>query len=176
MNEVLKTIYNRKSTKDYSGVKVSRNDLLSILNAGMTAPVGMKRYDTLHLTVVEDEALLTAISDRADMKTPARPRAPLYGAPTLIFVSAKFEREDNIEYANVGCIMENMAVAATALGVDSVYLWGFIRVVRANADLLAALRLPEGFIPVSALAVGYGTATDDAEETGPRHTVEINYV
>lgn len=173
--DAIKAIFSRQSTKDFDGKQIPDADLDTVLKCGMTAPVGMKRYDTLHLTVVQDKALLDRITYLADMKTPERPFAPLYKAPTVIVVSSKFERTDSIEYANVACVIENMAIAATALGIGSVYLWGVIRVIKTHAELLDKLALPQDFVPVSILALGYPTQPL-AEHDFPRHQIETSFI
>ncbi|HOB64546.1 MAG: nitroreductase [Clostridiales bacterium] len=174
--EAITAIYTRQSTKDFiEGKQISSEDLSTILKCGMTAPVGMRRYDTLHLTVVQSKELLDEIMDISDMRTAERPHAPLYKAPTIILVSSRFEREDHIEYANVACVIENMTIAATALGLGSVYLWSVIRVLKNNPGLLQKFNLPEGFVPVSVLALGY-PATPFTPKDGPRHEIEVNYI
>lgn len=175
--DALKALYGRKSTKNFNNIAVPDEIIEKITAAAMCAPIGMARYDTVHLTVIKSQALLKEISENSNMATAERPNAPLYGAPTLIIVSVKMHREDHIEFANCGCVMENMAIAATALNVGSVYLWGFLRTVRSNTELLKKLELPSGFTPVSALAIGYplcGKATADGENK--THDIGINVI
>lgn len=173
--DALRAIYTRESTKDFSVQQIDDRVLQTIVNCGMSAPVGMRRYDTLHLTVIQNKELLDKITEVADMRTAERPHAPLYKAPTIILVSSKFEREDHIEYANVACVIENMTIAATALGLGSVYLWSVIRVLKANPSLLNKLELPQGFVPVSILALGY-PPQPIAEKDAPRHTIKANII
>lgn len=174
--DAIKAIYSRYSERNFDESKtVSDNDLQTVLNAGMTAPVGRKRYDTLRLTVIRDTALLDEITQRAGMATPERPKSPFYGAKTLIVVSSTLYSADHIEVANAACIIENMAVAATALGLSSVYLWAVIKVIKEHNDLLFKLRLPEGYVPLSSLAVGYAM-NPPAESDLPRHTLPVDYV
>ena len=57
--------------------------------------------------------------------------------------------------ADVGCILENMQLAATDIGLGSVYLWALLNRIPQSPQFVASLELPEGFKPVSALALGY---------------------
>ena len=63
--------------------------------------------------------------------------------------------------ASAACVVENMHLAATGLGLGSVYL-GSIQAVNNSLEVLYRLRLRDGFWPVLALAVG--EARDPAEK------------
>ncbi len=90
---------------------------------------------------------------------------PLYRAPTFLVVSGKeyppFDLGGNkipqpcLEYANAGCIIENMTLMATYMGIGSVYITGALYAFTLDKDLMKQLDLPEGFRPVSGLALGY---------------------
>lgn len=90
---------------------------------------------------------------------------PIYGAPTLVIVSClPDENFPHVELANSACIIENMALAATNLGIGSVYILGALCAFQANKDLLAELNLPTGFIPVSSIALGYSNESLNKEK------------
>lgn len=145
----------RKSTRSYTEEQVPEEKLQNILVAGGLAPIGLGKYDTLHFTVVQDKGLLAEMA-HATAEVWQQPDAdPMYGAPTLILVSAPELPAPHIEYCNVACALENMALEATGMGLGSIYLWGVVSVVAGRSDLLEKLRLPEGFRPISALAVGF---------------------
>jgi nitroreductase len=63
--------------------------------------------------------------------------------------------------ASAGCVVQNMHLAATDLGLGSVYL-GSIQAVSNSFEVLYKLKLQDGFWPVAALAVG--NAKEAAEE------------
>ena len=65
----------------------------------------------------------------------------------------------SIEYHNTGTIMENMLLAATNLGLGSVYLMGAVAALNNHPDLVAQLQLPEGFVPTAAIALGHPAAS-----------------
>lgn len=50
-------------------------------------------------------------------------------------------------------MVENMVLAAVALGVGTVHIWGAIRAVNASPELLKALQLPDGFVPSCGIAL-----------------------
>jgi len=144
----------RQSTRAYTDEKISREDLDAILLAGNSAPVGKADYESLHFTAIQNADLLKKI-DAAAAKGLGNPDMhPIYGVPTLIVISGRDGLFPNIEYANTGCIMENMHLKATELGHASVYLWALCRGVNMDAELLKEMKVPEGFRVLSALAVG----------------------
>lgn len=156
--ELIKAIAIRKSTRSYKSEQISDESLNTIIKAGCAAPVGMGAYDTIHLTVVQNADLLNKITNIA-REFFGNPKAnPLYDAPTLVIVSSKpNEKAPSIGLANASCIIENMSLAATDLGVGSVYLLGFVFAISKNEELLKELNLPSGFVPDAAIALGYPT-------------------
>ena len=101
-------------------------------------------------------------------------RDVLYGAPVLVLVSSSEPKFPNIQYANVGCVMENMLLAATDLGVDNIYLWGAVNVIANMPELQKELGIPGGFTPISGAALGYA-AEDSQAEKKLEITLAINY-
>lgn len=174
--ETLKAIAKRKSTRGFKPEQISDQELDTILGAGCAAPVGMADYESLHLTVLQNKDLLDEITN-ATAKAFGKPDIkPFYGAPTVVVVSStKNTKIPNIEYCNVACIIENMLLAAADLGVGSVYLMGIIGILNNSPDLIKKLDAPEGFRPVSAVALGYPVEplTDEKEL---KKTIAMNHV
>jgi len=174
--ETMKAIAKRKSTRAFSPERqITKADLDTILAAGCAAPVGMADYASLHLTVIQDRESLMAIN-KAVQDAFKMDRDVLYGAPTLVFVCASEQQKaPNIKYANAACVVENMLLAATDAGIDSVYLWGAANVVAGNPELCKQFGIPEGFKPVSSAALGYASEGNPTEkELGV--TFSVNYV
>ena len=95
--------------------------------------------------------------------------------PVLVLVSSSEPKFPNIQYANVGCVMENMLLAATDRGVDNIYLWGAANAVAQMPELQKELGIPEEFTPISGAALGYAAESSPAEkELGI--TLAANYV
>lgn len=173
--ETLKTIMSRKSVRTYTGETVSEQDLDTILKAACAAPVGMGKYETVHLTVIRDKELLDEI-DKVGAQVFGDPDAhPLYGAPILVVVSSLEELPTAIEGANTGTIVENMALTATELGIGSVCIWGAMLGLREKKELLAKLQLPEGFEIVGSLAIGM-TEEKFEEKEILKERISINYI
>lgn len=174
--ELMKAIATRKSTRSYKSEQISDENLNIILKAGSAAPVGMGAYNTVHLTVIQNSDLLSKITNVAREFFNNPKMNPLYNAPTLIIVSSKpNEKAPAIGLANASCIIENMSLAATDLGVGSVYLLGFVFAISKNKELLNELNLPEGFVPDAAIALGYPTEPL-TQEKELKQTIETNII
>ena len=72
-------------------------------------------------------------------------------------------------------MVENMALAATALGLGSVYLMSFLVSFSANKDLLNEVNLPECFAPISGIALDYPTEPLTKEKE-LKQTITINTI
>ena len=173
--ETMKAIANRKSTRAFNPEKgIAKADLDAILAAGCAAPVGAGDYSSLHLTIIQSKEMLDKIN-KAVQAAFKMDRDVLYGAPVLVLVSSSEPKFPNIQYANVGCVMENMLLAATDRGVDNIYLWGAANAVAQMPELQKELGIPEGFTPISGAALGYAAESSSAEkELGI--TLAANYV
>ncbi|MBR3396605.1 MAG: nitroreductase family protein [Lachnospiraceae bacterium] len=156
--EIVKEVLTeRRSVRGFTSEKISEEAIEMIINAALTAPLAMGDAQTTHLTVVNDPEIAEEIRSAAMLKsrTTGEPVDPFYGAQTFFFVSATDLSEDNIEFCNAGCVIENMMIQATALGLGSCYIWGCLRKLKKHPEVLEKLHLPAGYEILSALAVGY---------------------
>ncbi|MCD8036638.1 MAG: nitroreductase family protein [Clostridiales bacterium] len=172
--EFFDTIKQRKSTRVFTDEPVSDKELKQILIAANAAPMGSARYDNLRISVVKNKNMMEKLSvamekmlqDRTKMKAiagsnplpPIKAFKPFYGAPVVLIVSHKMhDVQPGIEYTNVGCVCENMHLAATALGLGSCYMWGVFESMRLYPELDASslLELPEDYMPIMGMIVGH---------------------
>ena len=171
----IESITVRKSTRAYKSKQISNSDLETILQAGMAAPVGSGAYDTLHITVVQNQEFFSKINAAVtDMifKMLGKKMDKDFGAPTMIFVSSKPARMPGLEYANTACILENMAIAATSMGIDNIIWGGAAVAVAQNNELQKDLKIPEGYKPILCISLGYAKE----EESPKKHEITINKV
>ena len=151
--QTLEVMAKRFSARSYDSRSVPEDILHTVLNAGSAAAVAGGDYGAVHVTVVKSPEKMALL-----------PAAPLYGAPVCVLLSAPSDpARYALNCANAGCILENMMLAATELGLGSVYLWGCIGGIAADEALCRTLGVPEGFTVISGLALGY-----TAEEKAPR--------
>lgn len=162
--ETLKAIAKRKSVRQFKSDQIPEDALDTILKAGCAAPVGHGEYHALHLTVVQDPDVLNLIRETA-MDCFRDPILDIYyGAPTVVIISSSHGSVPELDMANAGTIAENMMLAATDLGLDSIYIWGTVLAFRAEPDLAEDIQLPEGFEPMASVAFGYAAVPDDSEK------------
>lgn len=155
----------RHSVRSYTNRPVSRENLETILKAGCAAPVGRRAYDSMHLTVVQQEEALDDIRRLVWEAYGDSIGDPMYGAKTLVLVSAKQKGEPLLmESCNAGCILENMLLQATELGIGSVYLLSVGLAFAEGSPMYEKLEIPDGFSFVSGAAFGYTDEQAEAKE------------
>ena len=171
-NEVLRR---RRSTRVFLDEPVTRAELDEVLLAGLNAPVGSNLIGDVAVTVLTDRKVMAELcrafdkrrEDKAFMEKAAggivragseRPhRLPFYGAPVVIIVSHRVQDfQPGIEYANATSLVHTMHLAATNLGLGSVYVWGILEAMRdfPELDRTDLLNLPENFKPLMGLMLG----------------------
>lgn len=154
---MMETICKRKSVRSYTGEQITENELQFILKAANAAPIGMGKYEDVHLTIITNSELLKEI-DIAGAAMLGKPDAhTLYGAPMLILVSAKMpsvKAMENVVFSNAAIVVQNMALAATELGIGVCHIWGATTALANSPEILKKLNLPEGFAPCCAVTLG----------------------
>ena len=155
--ETLEAIAKRTSTRKFKETQISEENLQAILKAGMAAPVGSGAYNSLHITVVQNQSVFSKINAAVTeliFKMMGKKMDKNFGAPTMIFVSSKPAMMPGLEYANTACVLENMAIAATSLGIDNIIWGGASSAVEQNAELRKILEIPEGYKPILCISLG----------------------
>ena len=172
-NETLSLILSRRSHRAYADTPLTKEQTEAILQAALASPSAVNRQPW-HFTVVTNQALLDEINravwERMMLKNPER-RSPrfanpdfhvFYHAPTVIFLSGM--PDNHYTHIDCGIAVENIALAAESLGLGSVIL-GMPKDAFAGekADAFRkALRFPEGWDFVIAIAIGVPADTKDA--------------
>lgn len=173
--ETLEAIAKRTSTRKFKETQISEENLQAILKAGMAAPVGSGAYNSLHITVVQNQSVFSKINAAVTeliFKMMGKKMDKNFGAPTMIFVSSKPAMMPGLEYANTACVLENMAIAATSLGIDNIIWGGASSAVDQNAELRKILEIPEGYKPILCISLGY--ASED--EIPKKHEITVNKI
>jgi nitroreductase len=177
--ETMKTLAKRTAIRNYRPEQISEDELSEVLCAASLAPVGLAAFDNYRLTVVQDQDLMARVTKATQKAFNHNPmmNSVFYGAPTLIVISAI--RNPNpempgIEIASAACIADTMLIAATDIGLASIYLCAFVEGFNAEQKLIKELRLPEEFSPVAGILLGY---TDEpSEERKIEITLKVNRI
>lgn len=169
-------LFSRKSIRTYNGENIMESELNLILKAAYASPVGRALFDTLNITVISNREFLNKWEDYCESQTERR---PFYGAPTVILVSSLIPSTDlksvNVNFSNAAILVQNMAIAATELGIGSCHIWGAVRFLNDNAELLEELNLPEGMVPCCAIILGQ---TDEKYELRdiPENKIKTDFI
>jgi nitroreductase len=73
----------------------------------------------------------------------------------VVVASSEEPGGPDTKQADSAAIIENMLLAATDLGIQSVFMYSVLFKFLQEPELLAELGLPEGYTPVAAAAFGY---------------------
>lgn len=166
MNEILKTIRNRRSTRVFLPEQIKESELNAILEAGIYAPSATNKQPW-HFTVVQNKDLIDRLnysfkefakkSDNDYMRKFGSNEKfhVFYNSPTVILVSGEIDNR----YASIdsAAAVENMLIAGESLGIGSCWI-GFIEYLLNSdegKDFINELKIPEGFRQIHAVALGY---------------------
>lgn len=164
----------RQSVRAFKSQQISDAQLQAILDAAYNAPVGMGKFENFRLIVVQNADVIAKLEACGAAVVGEKDFHPSYGAPTLIYVCESTEDADLLTGANVGCIVENMLLAAVDQGLGGCYLMGMVQIPKDSPEPAKLLNVPEGFRPVSAVAVGYPVEPVSERQVGAR--IETSYV
>lgn len=162
--EFLDILLTRRSVRAYKPDPVPTALLEEVLRAGTYAPTGGGRQSPV-LVAVTDRAARDEIS-RLNAAVMGKDTDPYYGAPVLVLALADPASSTWVEDAS--CALENMMLAAHALGLGSVWVHREREIFDSEAGkaLLRAWGLPETLRGVGSIALGY--ASGPAPAPAPR--------
>lgn len=178
--DTLDAILKRKSVRKYKTEQIKDSTLELIIKAGKTAP----NAGPFHISVIQNAKLLSEISEIALtamkksgndflMRRAALPGyTPIYGAPTLLVLSAPSENPNST--ANTSTAAANITIAATALELGSCYMvtprLAFIN----KPSLAEEAEIPSGYSVMCAVVIGFADGNAFSRE---RINVDnVNYV
>lgn len=151
---VFDAIYGRRSIRSYQvDWEVEQDKIIKLLKAGMAAPSACNLQPWEFIVITDKE---TVCAVKASIKRWAN-----YNAPLVIVVCGNpqyiaWRGDDGTK--DCSAAMENMLIAATAMGLGSVWIGGFNR-----GSIRKILDIPEHVVPVAIGYFGY-----PAEQKEPR--------
>ncbi|MDR1600128.1 MAG: nitroreductase [Oscillospiraceae bacterium] len=171
-NPVLRAIADRRSIRGYSPKPLSQDQLDALLAAAVQSPSAMNRQPW-HFSVVQNPAILARINAEITGAMNKDVGDVFYAAPCCIFLSC--EPDARWSRLDCGIAVENIAIAAQALGLGSVIL-GMPEAAFTGAnggELNALLKFPPTYKFAVAIAVGVPTTTKEAH---PLLADRIDYI
>lgn len=162
MNEVLRTIKNRRTIRRFKSDPIEDEKLQAILDAGRWAP-SFSNLQPWRFIVIKDQKLKNAL-DKAARESVLH--LGINEAPVIVLVCVD-RRIDPLHAIEAGAAAtQNMTLAATSLGVGAgwIGIWG----TEAEASIQKIFKLPETVRAVSLLPLG----TPDESPEGHRKPIE----
>jgi len=145
--ELIEGLYSRRSVRNFAGTPVTRNDLLEIIKAGTWAPSGLNNQPW-RFVIVADSAV------RRRLSVLTKYRAVIEQAPACIavFLDRSAVYNETKDHQAMGACLQNMLLAAHALGLGAVWLGEILN----RAEEVCSLLLVKGDLELMAvLAVGH---------------------
>ena len=153
--DVFEAIEGRRSIRKYQGRSIPDDQLRKILEAGRLAPSAANRQPW-HAIVVQDPEMRRSCAIACNKCD--------YVADCAALVVCAGDPSDSYYCVDAGIVLENMALAAWALGIGSCYIGYFD-----EAILKSLLHIPPDLKIVACLALGYPAETPTAR---PRKSFE----
>ena len=166
MNDTLRIIKERRTTRRFKPEQLKDEDLQAIIEAGLYAP-SAHNEQSWHFTVIQNADLIRELNletKNAGKNSPVEFIRRMsnneqldifYGAPTIIIVSG----QDDALMPEVDCAAatENMFIAAESLEVGG--CWNGLVAILFKEPLVEEykrkLHIPEGYTPYYAAVFGY---------------------
>ena len=153
MDKRLQIIFSRRSIRKYTGEPIAKEDLTSLLEAGMAAP-SASNQKPWHFVTVTDADKLKALAD-------AHPHGKMLAhAPLAIAVCGDPSISD-WWVQDCAAATENILIAAAGLGLGAVWLGcgGLEEREQAVRDILG---IPVGIGVLSLISIGHPGETKEA--------------
>ena len=166
MNQTIETILSRRSVRSFQGKPLREEDLKAIVDCALHAP-SARGLQTWKFTIVENREKIQELA-KAMGEALGRPEYDMYKPQVIIIPSneknSRFGMEDN------ACAMENIFLAASSLGIGSVWINQLRDVCDAPAvrEILREYHIPDDHTVYGLAALGYsdGTPLSPKERTG----------
>jgi nitroreductase len=158
MNKTLSDLMTRRSVRKFDSRAVSRADLETIIEAGLSAP-SAHNQQPWHIAVLDDKKIRSRITEAM------RWFQPVENAPVALLILGDPTVCVQKEYWNIDCaaLSENILIAARALDLGA--CWCGIAPIESNdIAFRSALDIPEPLVPFGMIAIGYPEAKDAFHE------------
>ncbi len=170
MNEVIKTIEERRSIRAYRNEQVAEDQLNTILEAASYAPSGMGQQASM-MVAVQDPQVIAQMSG-LNARVMGMDIDPFYGAPTVVVVFADRERLTYVEDGSL--VIGTMMLAASSVGVDSCWIHRAKETFETEEGMALKKQwgIPENYVGIGNCILGYAEGeTPDAAERKPGRIV-----
>jgi nitroreductase len=184
-NQVLEVIKSRSSIRAYKAEPLTHEQKLVLQDAALASPSAMNRQPYRFIFInsktvlqeMEQDVIdyFVAKNDEAVLeRLKSRNNKVLYDAPCVIVIAI----EDNNSYAKVdaGIAVQNIALAAKSIGLDSVIVGmpGLVFSGKKADYWRRRLSIPDNYIYGIAIAVGYADMEKAPHEPDPSKILTVD--
>jgi len=145
--DLLEGIFSRRSTRQYTDQPVAREQLVEIIKAGTWAPSGLNNQPW-RFVIARDASVKQKLAKLTKYDSIIE-RAP---ACIAVFIDKEAMYHEVKDHQAIGACLQNMLLAAHALGLGAVWLGEILK----NADAVRKLLdIPDTLVLMAVVAVGH---------------------
>lgn len=158
-NPIIKAIFERRSIRSFTNKAVSKEDIETIVQAGLYAPSGRNRQDWQFTIVTKSEQLIKLNNEIIKAQNRNQDYVCYYGAPVLIIVSSL--ASNDLSPFDCACALENIFLSAHALGLGTCWINqpGASTNDEGVRSVLSELGVPDNHNVYGCAALGYAADT-----------------
>lgn len=155
--DALPVIHSRKSVRRYTGEKVSTEDLLALMKAGMAAPSAVNKQPWAFIAVTDPATLVKLAEKLPFTKMIVKAGACIIVCGDMSKALSGVERDFWIQ--DCSAASQNILLAAESMGLGAV--WSGMYPLQERVDhVRSVLGIPDTVVPLNVIAVGYPTGVE----------------
>lgn len=157
----LKIIHQRKSVRDYTAKEVSKEQLETLVKAGMAAPTA-RNLQPWAFVVITERAVLDEMANQLPYCK------MLLKAPAAIVVCGDLQKaatdvDQHFWVQDCSAATQNILLAAESVGLGAVWTAAFPYQDRMDI-VIKALDLPEHVLPLNVIPIGYPATNEQPKD------------
>lgn len=167
MNDLLRVIKERRTTRKYTAQPVERQAIETIVEAGLYAPSGHNKQPW-HFTVITDSAIMDTMNQEVKGLAKQSPDEMIqkmasndqfhifYNAPAMIVISGNAEEGVTMR-EDCAAAAQNMLLAAESLGLGACWngMVSFLFRSPLGESYQEKFSIPQGYQPLYAVVLGH---------------------
>jgi len=157
-NPTLKVIHSRKSVRHYIGRKATKEDLLTLVKAGMAAPTAVDRRPWAFV-IITDKAKLEELEEGlpyARMLTKS-------GAGIVVCGVLEKALPREVWVQDCSAATENILLAAESMGLGAVWTGAYPSRERMD-HIRKVLLIPDNIVPLNVIPIGYPAGDENPKD------------
>jgi nitroreductase len=159
--DTISVIHSRKSVRNYTGERVSKDDLVALVKAGMAAPSAVNKQPWAFVIVTDDDTLAKLAEGLPYTKMIVKSRACIVVCGDMSKALSGVERDFWIQ--DCSAASENILLAAESMGLGAVWS-GMYPLQERVAHVRKVLGLPDNIIPLNIIAVGHPSGVEKTQD------------